>query len=105
MPKPPKLASLAAAAATLAAAALMLCGFSRDDPKEPTAAAQWTPEELGVIVSLSLAKLPPTPKDPSNAVDTNADAAALGKRLFNDPRLSRSAQVSCASCHSQDKQF
>ena len=29
-----------------------------------------------------------------------SDAAALGKRLFNDPSLSASGRMSCASCHS-----
>ncbi|MDN2680359.1 cytochrome c peroxidase [Janthinobacterium sp. SUN033] len=31
--------------------------------------------------------------------------AALGQRLFNDPRLSRSNAVACISCHSPDHSF
>jgi len=65
----------------------------------------WTPEEVGVIASLSLNKLPPASKDPSNAVEAQPAAAALGRALFNDARFSRDGSVSCASCHAPDKQF
>lgn len=30
---------------------------------------------------------------------------ALGQRLFNDPQLSRSGQIACASCHERDLAF
>lgn len=66
---------------------------------------RWTADEVAVLSSLSLSRLPPAPRDPSNAVDGKASAAALGKRLFNDTRLSRNQGVSCASCHAPDKQF
>lgn len=33
-------------------------------------------------------------------VEVNTAAAALGKKLFHDPRLSDNDQVACASCHS-----
>jgi len=33
------------------------------------------------------------------AVEVNAEKAALGRALFNDPRLSRDNTISCASCH------
>ena len=47
----------------------------------------------------------PRPADPSNSHEQRTDAAALGRALFNDTRLSRNGQVACASCHSADKQF
>ena len=37
--------------------------------------------------------------DPSNRVSGNADAIALGERLFFEPRLSHSGKVLCATCH------
>ena len=37
--------------------------------------------------------------DPSNRVSGNAEAAALGERLFFEPRLSSSGKVLCATCH------
>ncbi len=68
-------------------------------------ATGWSREERGILATLSLRALGPVPSDPSNAFERNPAAIALGKRLFNDPRFSRNQQVSCASCHDQDKQF
>jgi cytochrome c peroxidase len=65
----------------------------------------WTAEEKALLASLSLSALPPPPRDPSNAVDTLPAAAALGKRLFADVRLSGNGAVSCASCHDPERQF
>ena len=31
--------------------------------------------------------------------------AALGQRLFDDPRLSKSGQIACASCHARELGF
>lgn len=66
---------------------------------------QWTPDQVGVLASLSLDKLPAAPRDPSNAADGQAAAIALGRALFNDSRFSRDGSVSCSSCHAPDKQF
>jgi cytochrome c peroxidase len=41
----------------------------------------------------------PWSRDPTNLASGNADAIALGERLFFDPRLSPSGQVLCATCH------
>lgn len=65
----------------------------------------WSREERGILATLSLRALGPVPRDPSNAFERNPAAIALGERLFNDPRFSRNQQVSCASCHDQNKQF
>jgi cytochrome c peroxidase len=100
---------LATAMRTLGAlvlAVLMLCGFSAEGTKRPaTAPGSWTADELKVISSLRLDNLPPAPKDASNAFEASPQAAVLGKRLFGDPRFSRNQAVSCASCHSPEKQF
>jgi len=65
----------------------------------------WSAEERQRIASLSLGALPPLPPDPSNAVADMPAAAALGKALFFDTRLSANGQVACATCHLPDKQF
>lgn len=67
--------------------------------------ASWSVDETAVINTLRLGKLAPAPLDPSNAVDGKDDAVQLGKRLFGDVRFSGNGKVSCASCHSPDKQF
>lgn len=67
--------------------------------------AGWSPAETKLIASLSLSTLPPLPGDPSNAVGDDPAAAALGRALFFDTRLSGNGKVACASCHLPDKQF
>lgn len=42
---------------------------------------------------------PPRVADPSNRVSGNADAIALGERLFDDRRLSKAGGVACTTCH------
>jgi len=60
--------------------------------------AGFTAAELAVIKSLG--PWPPQAKaDPSNRLSQQADAIAFGKRLFMDPRLSKSGAMSCATCH------
>ena len=66
---------------------------------------EWTAAEVGLLAWLRLSQLPPTPPDPSNAVDGSRAAIELGKRLFNDVRFSRNQAVSCATCHDPKKQF
>lgn len=45
------------------------------------------------------------PADPTNRVADHPDAAVLGQRLFFDPGLSRSGEVSCSTCHDPAKGF
>ena len=42
---------------------------------------------------------------PVNQVEVDAKKAALGKRLFFDPRLSGDAAISCSTCHIPAKGF
>src|SRR5688572_492879 len=65
----------------------------------------WSDEEREVLRSLSLASLGPLPADPSNRVAADPRAAALGERLFSDPRLSGNGKVSCATCHVAGREF
>lgn len=46
----------------------------------------------------------PEPTAPADNPTTPAKAA-LGQRLFDDPRLSASGQIACASCHSREMAF
>ena len=48
---------------------------------------------------------PPQRPDPSNRYSGNADAIALGRRLFFDTRLSIGGRQSCATCHDPAKSF
>jgi len=65
----------------------------------------WNMAEVAVLHSLWLGNLPPVPDDPSNAHDLDPRAAALGRQLFFDTRLSANGRVSCATCHIPDKGF
>jgi cytochrome c peroxidase len=95
----------------LGTAAAALCGaltVTLADAGEPPPAAglvRWSADERAVLASLSLKRLPPVPADPSNAVERQPAAIELGRRLFEDARLSRNGAVSCATCHDPAKQF
>jgi cytochrome c peroxidase len=75
---------LAAAFAPLAAQANGLVSFE--------------PQEIRRIVSHGPWPQPVLP-DPSNRASGNAQAIALGQRLFFDPRLSANGAVACGTCH------
>ena len=67
--------------------------------------AQWPAPTVDADVQWQeMAALPAhAPAPPDNPF---SDAkAALGKKLFNDPKLSRSGQIACASCHEADLAF
>lgn len=70
-----------------------------------SAAAKWSAAELATLREMSLANLPALEKDPSNRVSDDSVAAALGKDLFFDQRLSGNGRVSCGSCHMPDREF
>lgn len=65
----------------------------------------WTPAQLDELRSLSLLALDPPPPDPTNRVADDPGAAALGRRLFFDTRLSATGQVSCGTCHQPERGF
>jgi cytochrome c peroxidase len=67
--------------------------------------AKWSAEEREMMASLSLAKLEPLPRDPSNRVADDRGAAGFGRTLFFDERLSGNGKVSCATCHLPGRDF
>ena len=66
---------------------------------------RWTTEEVGLLSSLSLRELGPTPADPTNRVADDPRAKELGRKLFFETRLSANGQVACATCHIPEKEF
>jgi len=90
----------------IAASAALVVTFANAAARQPaTGADRWSAEDMAVLASLSLKRLPPVPVDPSNAVEGLPAAVGLGRRLFSDARFSGNGAVSCASCHDPQKQF
>ncbi len=48
---------------------------------------------------------PPPSRDPSNRISATPAGVALGEHLFNDARLSGDGSMSCASCHSEGRNW
>lgn len=90
----------------MATSAALVVTFAHAAPRSPAAGAdRWSKDEVAVLASLSLKRLPPAPVDPSNAVERQPAAVDLGRRLFGDARFSANGAVSCATCHDPAKQF
>ncbi len=102
-PRSALLLVLSTAVAALMAAALVTATPAHAQPA--ARADRWTEAEKATLAAMRLAALPAAPADPSNAVSTRPEAAALGQRLFADTRLSKNGQVSCASCHLPERAF
>jgi len=65
----------------------------------------WSKSQRRLLESLSLKNLAPPPADPSNSVADDPVAAAFGRKLFFDTRLSAQGRVACASCHQPGRYF
>lgn len=65
----------------------------------------WTAEQRATLRSLSLSSLEPLDADPSNRYADDSAAAALGRSLFFDTRLSGNGKVACATCHVPARDF
>lgn len=66
---------------------------------------QWPAPKIDADIQWQeMSPLPERAASPESNPYTDAKAA-LGERLFNDPRLSRSGQIACASCHEPDEVF
>src|SRR3569623_195788 len=89
---------LATAAFIIACASVVAAGTALFAP-------ELSGDELKRIQSLALASLLPLRPDPSNRVSNDPAAAALGKALFFDARLSANGAISCATCHKPARQF
>lgn len=105
--------SLIAAAARARASvyfAMMSCALASTLGMSVVSAAngraqRWSKTELSMLRSLSLSSLEPLRPDPSNRYGDDSRAAALGRELFFDTRLSGNGKVSCASCHVPTRDF
>lgn len=71
----------------------------------PASADDWSPAQLEQLRGLWIGNLPPPPPDPSNRVADDSRAAAFGRLLFYDRRLSSNGRVACASCHEPARAF
>lgn len=87
-----------------AAAALVVSVLAAQELKTPPR-DKWSAQEVATIASMRLKEAGERPVDASNAYEQRTDAAAFGRALFNDTRLSKNGQVACASCHSATGQF
>lgn len=92
-------------AAAAAAAALALSGLAAQDLKPIPLRDAWSAQEITTIASMRLKVAGQRPTDASNAYEQSPKAAAFGRALFNDTRLSKNGQVACSSCHSASNQF
>lgn len=66
---------------------------------------RWSAADLEDLRSLWIGDMPGIPADPTNRVADDPRAAALGRALFFDTRLSRTGQVACGTCHLPDRRF
>jgi cytochrome c peroxidase len=65
----------------------------------------WNAEQQAALRSFWIGSLGPPPADPTNRVAEDPRAARLGARLFREPRLSASGQISCATCHQPERAY
>ncbi|MFN0247098.1 MAG: cytochrome-c peroxidase [Kofleriaceae bacterium] len=72
---------------------LVACGRG-SAPVDP---AVLTEGERAALATMS--PLPPTPKDPTNAVADDPKAATLGQMLFFDEDIAAEPGISCSTCH------
>ncbi len=87
---------------------VLALGCQRDDAlqvPEARADAGWSPTELALLTSLSIARPPEPPPQPSNRFADDPRAAELGHRLFFSPALSRNGAIACVSCHEPQRLF
>ena len=67
----------------------------------PVAALDFTPVEIAALLRHGPWPMPAAP-DRSNRVSASDAAAAFGRSLFFDRRLSPDGALACASCHAPD---
>ena len=80
----------------------VITGFARTVARSSDV---WTAEELATLRSLAISSAGAPPADPSNRYADDPRAAALGKRLFFDTRLSSNGKVACGTCHLPTREF
>ena len=94
-----------AATGALAAAAIAMSMFGAHGADRPPLRDRFSAADLATLASMQWPAAGERSVDRSNAYEARADAAALGRALFNDTRLSRNGAVACASCHATDREF
>lgn len=72
---------------------------------ETLPAIGWDANALALMQSLRLPQDTRAPLDPTNRFDGRPEAIALGEKLFFDPGLSGTGEISCASCHLPELKF
>ena len=88
------------ATATIITVSLSAC--SSDTHNSST---YWSKDEIKILQTLSLSKLPPLAKDNSNNVANDPNAAEFGRQLFFDERFSHNSKISCVTCHIPEQYF
>jgi len=89
----------------VAAGALAVTVLAAQDVKQAPLRDRWSPQEVTTLGSMRLKVAGQRPADNSNAYEQHTEAAAFGRALFNDTRLSKNGQVACVSCHAANNQF
>ena len=74
-------------------------------PDRPAINSKWSHSDRSKLRRLSLKEPLTAPDSPSNRYADDPAAAALGKKLFFDVRLSGDGTQSCASCHKPELDF
>ncbi len=88
---------------SLVIAAVCGCGESADTVEAENPNDRWPVEADSGLRYPALGPVPALPVWPDNP--PSAEKAALGRLLFNDPRLSGSGRVGCGACHFQNTYF
>ena len=88
-----------------ATAALAVSVSAAQDLKQAPLRDRWSAQDVTTIASMRLKEADERPADASNAYEQRPEAAAFGRTLFNDARLSKNGQVACVSCHAANNQF
>ncbi len=91
--------------ACFATTALILIFLTACGDNTHNSISNWSSDEIKILQTLSLSKLPPLAKDSSNAVADNPNAAEFGRHLFFDERFSHNSKISCATCHIPEQYF
>ena len=86
-------------------AALAVSAFAAPASNPAPLRDRWSAQEVTTIASMRLKEAGERPADASNAYERRTEAAAFGRTLFNDTRLSKNGQVACVSCHAANNQF
>lgn len=92
-------------AVSLGASVTSVANIQPAPTADRSGSATWSTEEREMLRSLSLASLGPLPPDHSNKYADMPAAVQFGARLFFDTTLSGNGRVSCATCHSPDRNF